>query len=176
MYIVNEYLSLSFLSLSLHFHVDRRKKYVRDSESRYWEHMTPACMTEESDSENAEKIVTHQLLWRSECKFNVVWGSVEREEGKGSKGKREEERDLIFSLSSVMNQFIQKLDSRYDKARKPGTGSTVKRERIDGLPSTSHPPPNLPSWMIDPAYKMPTSTSVCMSPPTLEPQEPPTGK
>ena len=46
---------------------DRRKKYVRDSESRYWDHMTPACMTEESDSENAEKIVTHQLLWRSEC-------------------------------------------------------------------------------------------------------------
>ena len=42
---------------------------MRDTESRYWEHMTPACMTEESDAENAEKIVTHQLLWRSECEF-----------------------------------------------------------------------------------------------------------
>ena len=34
--------------------------------------MTPACMTEESDSENAEKIVTHQLLWRSECEFYII--------------------------------------------------------------------------------------------------------
>ena len=42
---------------------------MRDTESRYWEHMTPACMTEESDAENAEKIVTHQLLWRSECEL-----------------------------------------------------------------------------------------------------------
>lgn len=50
----------------------RRKKFVRDSEARYWEHVTPALMTEESDSENGEKIVTHQLLWRSECKH---WNS-----------------------------------------------------------------------------------------------------
>ena len=42
---------------------------MRDTESRYWEHMIPACMTEESDAENGEKIVTHQLLWRSECEF-----------------------------------------------------------------------------------------------------------
>ena len=34
---------------------------------RYWENVTPACMTEESDSENGEKIVLHSLLWRSEC-------------------------------------------------------------------------------------------------------------
>ena len=55
----------------------RRRKYVRESESRYWEHMTPACMTEESDSENAEKIVTHQLLWRSECEFeSCILGCV----------------------------------------------------------------------------------------------------
>ena len=54
----------------------RRKKYVRDTESRYWEHMTPACMTEESDAENAEKIVTHQLLWRSECEFVSVYVCV----------------------------------------------------------------------------------------------------
>ena len=74
-----------------------------------------------------------------------------------------------------MNQFIQKLDSRYEKARKPGTGSTVKRERINGLPSTSHPPPNLPAWMIDPSYKLPATTSVCISPSALEAQDPPTG-
>ena len=47
---------------------------MRDTESRYWEHMTPACMTEESDAENAEKIVTHQLLWRSECEFVHEYG------------------------------------------------------------------------------------------------------
>ena len=32
----------------------------------------PGCMTEESDSENGEKILTHQLLWRSECKNTYV--------------------------------------------------------------------------------------------------------
>ena len=40
---------------------------MRETERRYWEHVTPSCMTEESDSENGEKILTHQLLWRSEC-------------------------------------------------------------------------------------------------------------
>ena len=44
---------------------------MRDTESRYWEHVTASCMTEESDDENGEKIVTHQLLWRSECKSVV---------------------------------------------------------------------------------------------------------
>ena len=74
-----------------------------------------------------------------------------------------------------MNQFIQKLDTRYEKSRKPGTGSTVKRERIGGLPSTSHPPPNLPSWMIDPTYKLPATATVSVSPPPLEEQESTTG-
>ena len=36
---------------------------------RYWEHISPACMTEESDSEQGERIVTHQLMWRSECEL-----------------------------------------------------------------------------------------------------------
>ncbi len=64
-----------------------------------------------------------------------------------------------------MNQFILKLDSRYDKTKKPGSGSTVKRERAQGLPSTSTPPITLPSWMIEPGYKMsPTSpmNTVCV--------------
>ena len=50
---------------------------MRDTESRYWEHVTAGCMTEESDDENGEKIVTHQLLWRSECEFSgSVWAEV----------------------------------------------------------------------------------------------------
>lgn len=47
---------------------DRRRKFVREAEMRYWEHISPACMTEESDSEQGERIVTHQLMWRSDCK------------------------------------------------------------------------------------------------------------
>ena len=74
-----------------------------------------------------------------------------------------------------MNQFIQKLDNRYEKARKPGTASTVKRDRLAGLPSSTPPPPNLPSWMIDPAYKMPATATVCVSPPAMDEQEPSTG-
>ena len=45
---------------------------MRETELRYWNHVTAGCMTEESDSENGEKIVTHQLLWRSECEFISV--------------------------------------------------------------------------------------------------------
>ena len=40
---------------------------MRESELRYWEMIKPGCMTEESDAEEGERIVTHQLLWRSEC-------------------------------------------------------------------------------------------------------------
>ena len=79
---------------------------MRDTESRYWEHMTPACMTEESDAENAEKIVTHQLLWRSECELMHERESVcmcvlsewrereiEREKGEGREGERDREKE-----------------------------------------------------------------------------------
>ena len=53
---------------------DRRRKFVRDSEMRYWESIKPSCMTEESDSEQGvgERIITHQLLWRSECEWAFV--------------------------------------------------------------------------------------------------------
>ena len=40
---------------------------MRESEVRYWDMIKPGCMTEESDAEEGERIVTHQLLWRSEC-------------------------------------------------------------------------------------------------------------
>lgn len=66
----------------------------------------------------------------------------------------------LFSIYPVVNQFIIKLDNRYEKTKKPGTGSTVKRERLPGLPSTSSPPTSLPSWMIDPSYKLVPATSM----------------
>ena len=115
-----------------------------------------------------------ELLWRSvcECVYVCVHVCVCVEGGRERVNLMNNHATLYFA---VMNQFIQKLDSRYEKARKPGTGSTVKRERVNGLPSTSNPPPNLPSWMIDPSYKMPATTSVCISPPSMEGQEPPTG-
>ena len=47
---------------------------MRDTESQYWQFVAPGCMTEESDSEHGEKIVTHQLLWRSECKSQCGFG------------------------------------------------------------------------------------------------------
>lgn len=37
---------------------------------KYWQYITPGCMTEESDAENGEnpeKIINHRLIWRSEC-------------------------------------------------------------------------------------------------------------
>lgn len=73
-----------------------------------------------------------------------------------------------------MNQFVMKLDNRYDKTKKSGAGSTVKRERSHGLPSTSSPPATLPSWMIDPSYKMTPATSittVCVRESSLDPNQ-----
>lgn len=74
---------------------------MRDTESRYWEHMTPACMTEESDAENAEKIVTHQLLWRSECEFmhqrecvRVCVRACVLSEWRGRESEREKEEGM----------------------------------------------------------------------------------
>ena len=79
-----------------------------------------------------------------------------------------------LSFLSVLNQFVLKLDNRYEKNKKPGTGSTVKRERVAGLPSTSQPPPSLPTWMIDPNYKLPTT--VMITDPTTPDTEGPGGK
>ena len=36
-----------------------------DDEQKHWEHINPSCMTEESDDDGGEKIVTHKLQWRS---------------------------------------------------------------------------------------------------------------
>ena len=58
---------------------------------------------------------------------------------------------------------MMKLDSRCERSKKPGQTSTVKRERVPGLPSTTTPPLGLPSWMIDPNYKMPAGASLSMS-------------
>ncbi len=71
-----------------------------------------------------------------------------------------------------MNQFVAKLDSRYEKTKKPSTGSTVKRERVQGVSSSSCPPPTLPSWMVDSSYKSsPSIASVCMRESSLEPMQ-----
>ena len=40
---------------------------VRESEQQYWMYVTPLCMTEESDDSDSDKIITHKLLWRSDC-------------------------------------------------------------------------------------------------------------
>lgn len=73
-----------------------------------------------------------------------------------------------------MNQFILKLDNRYEKTKKPGSGSTVKRERTPGLPSTSSPP-SLPIWMIEPSYKTTSPstsiTTVCVRDSSLDPTQ-----
>lgn len=64
---------------------------------------------------------------------------------------------IILTLSLfclVLNMFLHKLDVRYERARKPGPGvsANARRERIEGQPSTSQPPPGLPSWMLDQDY------------------------
>ena len=70
---------------------------------------------------------------------------------------------------------MHKLDNRYERSLKTAKSSTVKRDRVMGLTSTSQPPPNLPSWMIDPNYKIPapvpTTPSVCMEP-NVDPDNP----
>ena len=45
---------------------------VRESEQQYWVYVTPLCMTEESDDSDTDKIITHKLLWRSDCKCVYV--------------------------------------------------------------------------------------------------------
>ena len=84
-----------------------------------------------------------------------------------------------FSLAcshTVLNQFVMKLDNRHDKSKKPGAGSTVKRTRVPGLPSTSHPPHNLPTWMIDPSYKIPAPPPGCIDDSVLDSHPSPSGR
>ena len=60
---------------------------------------------------------------------------------------------LLFPyVCVVLNQFIQKIDGRLEKLRKPGATVNIKRERVEGSASTSRPPYNLPKWMIGPAF------------------------
>ena len=71
----------------------------------------------------------------------------------------------LYCVGAVMNQFILKLDNRYEKTKKPGAGSTVKRERVAGEASTTSPLSSLPLWMIDANYKTSTIsdiTTVCI--------------
>lgn len=102
---------------------DRRSKVVIDDEQKHWEHINPSCMTEESDDDGGEKIVTHKLQWRS----------------------------------PALEEYVRTLDARLEKQRKGGSTSGVRRERVDGTPSESQPPPGLPEWLIKPGYKHMTS-------------------
>lgn len=83
---------------------------------------------------------------------------------------------MTSSIIPVLNQFIQKLDNRYDRSLKSTKISTVKRDRVLGVSSTSEPPVTLPNWMIDPSYKRPTpipiTTTVCLEPDTVDPDNP----
>ena len=66
---------------------------------------------------------------------------------------------LLPSFSSaVLNQFVQKLDARLDQQRKPSVNANIKRERVEGLVSTSSPPFSLPKWMINPTHQHLLST------------------
>ena len=53
---------------------DRRSKVVMDDEQKHWEHINPSCMTEESDDDGGEKIVTHKLQWRSPGMYMYIYG------------------------------------------------------------------------------------------------------
>lgn len=50
---------------------------------------------------------------------------------------------------------MEKLDSRYERSRKPGPGvsASARRERIEGHQSNSTAPAGLAAWMIDPTYR-----------------------
>ena len=52
---------------------DRRSKVVLEDEQKHWEHINPSCMTEESDDDGGEKIVTHKLQWRSPGVFVCIF-------------------------------------------------------------------------------------------------------
>ena len=47
-----------------------------DDEQKHWEHINPSCMTEESDDDGGEKIVTHKLQWRSPGTYVCVYTDV----------------------------------------------------------------------------------------------------
>ena len=87
---------------------------------------------------------------------------------------------IYIIIYSVVNQFISKLDHRHEKTKKSTSASTVKRERVPGLPSTSSPPLSLPSWMIDPSYKathdVSSITTVCIRESSLDPTNDPAGE
>ena len=57
---------------------DRRSKVVLEDELKHWENINPSCMTEESDDDGGEKIVTHKLQWRSPGMYvyYIVTGSA----------------------------------------------------------------------------------------------------
>lgn len=54
---------------------------------KYWQYVSPACMTEESDAEDSEtggdRIITHRLVWRSECMSHAIINTLKSHLGMG---------------------------------------------------------------------------------------------
>ena len=67
MYIFNAFLMLSMQKY------DNRSQVVTEREKKYWEQLSVACMTEESDDpDNPAQLVVHKLPWRSQSKYSGV--------------------------------------------------------------------------------------------------------
>ena len=103
---------------------------MRESEMKYWEQVTPGCMTEESDSENGEKIITHQLLWRSECMsirimkgLAKAWLSEKRRNGFRQiiLERNVVLRLIIFPCSSGSMKFYNSINYQKNPPRPPTT-------------------------------------------------------
>lgn len=91
-----------------------------EDELKHWEHINPSCMTEESDEDGGEKIVTHKLQWRSPG-THVINTSLMIN------------GYLMYVLA--LEEYVRTLDARLEKQRKGGSTSGVRRERVDGTPS-----------------------------------------
>lgn len=60
--------------------------------------------------------------------------------------------NLLFSNYTGLVKFMEKLDTRYeDKIKKDGV-LVARKTRRTGSPAKSGPPPNAPSWTVDPKW------------------------
>lgn len=92
-----------------------------EDELKHWEHINPSCMTEESDEDGGEKIVTHKLQWRSPG--TRVINTTLMNNG------------YLILYVLALEEYVRTLDARLEKQRKGGSTSGVRRERVDGTPS-----------------------------------------
>jgi len=91
-------------------------------------------MTEEESDEEGDFVIRHQLSW---CSNGIVMYS-------------------LFYYESVNILALQSLKSLLDGRLKSArfiAGKFVQKDRIDGPPSSSLPPPNVPSWAIKRSFQ-----------------------